>query len=463
MSNRPLPDRLLVISDVHLGQNDKLCIFSAGQALERFIRHHGEQPGAVELALLGDVVDYLQIEPALDFTQSRAIEKTAAILSANEGIFAALRDFVAGDGKQITWFIGNHDLELAFSEVRNAFAVALGNPGEKLQWRLDAMPERYELPGGGELHLVHGNDEDDWNRVDYSNLTAVAAGGGDLDAVYPPGSRLVERLINPLKKEGYRHIDLLKPEESVAIPLTLALWPMRTREALGTLGPQWAQMKYRASLRRAGELISGRRSTFGPGGEEAQRPSAEELMAAALMSIGDDADRLEDELVAWLKEPDAQSLVPSDSETFASALDVRGRLFRHMARQAAADSQHFDLYQPDDFHDRLQRSFAAGASVVVAGHTHLARAIEYAGGWYLNTGTWADLMQLPAHLDESDFRASTRALVDHLEHPESAPSYLRPFRRLTYVEVARTGSGAGYSARLRQWPEGDPSTLYTLP
>jgi hypothetical protein len=49
---------------------------------------------------------------------------------------------------------------------------------------------------------------------------------------------------------------------------------------------------------------------------------------------------------------------------------------------------------------------------VVFGHTHLAKQVPLAGGAvYLNTGTWADLMRLPAGLFAPD-RGAARATLD---------------------------------------------------
>jgi predicted phosphodiesterase len=41
---------------------------------------------------------------------------------------------------------------------------------------------------------------------------------------------------------------------------------------------------------------------------------------------------------------------------------------------------------------------AGSAKVVVMGHTHLARDIKLTGGWYLNTGTWADIIRIDRRL-----------------------------------------------------------------
>ncbi|MFY0531741.1 metallophosphoesterase [Nannocystis pusilla] len=212
-----MSSRILVISDLHLGINDQMCIFTAGDALAHFLDWVAGTPGAVELVILGDALDYLQIEPWSQADPVTALAKTEKILDANRAVFAALGRVAAKHS--LVWCIGNHDLELLFDPVRARIEKELGRG---LCWHLDGAPITREVAGGAKLRLVHGNDGDAFNRVDYAALTKIAAAGGDLAAAYPLGSRLVAEVFNPLKYEGYRYVDLLKPEEEVALPLTLA-------------------------------------------------------------------------------------------------------------------------------------------------------------------------------------------------------------------------------------------------
>ena len=82
---------------------------------------------------------------------------------------------LAGGG-QVALGLGNHDAELALAEVQAVIRGALGQPVD---------PKRFS---------------------------------------YPPGSRLVKTLLNPLKKElGLRFADLLKPDFRGAVLTTLAV------------------------------------------------------------------------------------------------------------------------------------------------------------------------------------------------------------------------------------------------
>jgi hypothetical protein len=104
-------------------------------------------------------------------------------------------------------------------------------------------------------------------------------------------------------------------------------------------------------------------------------------------------------------------------------------------------------------------------AVVIAGHTHLARTVSYRGGYYLNTGTWADLMKIPRAIAGEEFKDYARGLRGYLADPKSCPFELRPFRRLTYVEID-LGDAAEvppYRVRLREWPDEVPKILQQYP
>lgn len=76
---------------------------------------------------------------------------------------------------------------------------------------------------------------------------------------------------------------------------------------------------------------------------------------------------------------------------------------------------------------------------VVMGHTHLARDIELPGGGrYLNTGTWADLMRMPAAVLQAGAagRSELRALVEALKARRLDDLV---WRRPTYARLAIAG------------------------
>ena len=465
---RERPDRVVVISDLHMGADPARGIFTAQDQLANFIRHVAAAPERVEIVVLGDSIDYLQVKPFLAFDAAIAKLKTEAIIAHNQGVFDAFRDFVAA-GKRLVWCMGNHDLELVFEGAQQALVRAIVDANDpssraRLELRLDGGRLDYPLPRGGVLRLVHGNKEDPWNKVDYDELAAVAktlmASGGADNTLYPPGSRLVAEVLNPLKEEGFVHVDLLKPEATVAVPLTLALWPASTRERLKSAFPLFFSTTAAKMKERLERFWTGKRKRFGrsvPAPEVVLQP--EDLLALALRDAFAIDDTVKpDNLATLLGQPngpkavsDAITAAPPPGKNFGGswAKDFASQALRGAAHNANRVSDIWSLEEPDELDEPVRGAIADGAIVVIAGHTHLARAVSYDGGYYLNTGTWANLMRIPAYFRGAAFHEHARSLKEYLEKPKEAPAELRPFQRLTYADVDLRGSG--FRAELREW------------
>jgi hypothetical protein len=94
----------------------------------------------------------------------------------------------------------------------------------------------------------------------------------------------------------------------------------------------------------------------------------------------------------------------------------------HTAMLAFCDNALFDPSRESEQSPYLQaaRELAQGdIRHVVMGHTHLMRDIALpSGGRYLNSGTWADLMRVPAAVLEAEpehARAALQALVQDIQ------------------------------------------------
>ncbi len=142
-------------------------------------------------------------------------------------------------------------------------------------------------------------------------------------------------------------------------------------------------------------------------------------------------------------------------------------LLHDAARRANDRSSPWALDEPDDLYGVAENTVAdasARVAVLIAGHTHLARAMELPGGYYLNPGTWADLMSIPRNLDGMAFGGYAGSLLELLGDPTKAPWSLRPFKRLTWVEVAITDDvKRPWEASLREWPTETPRTMHRFP
>ena len=88
----------------------------------------------------------------------------------------------------------------------------------------------------------------------------------------------------------------------------------------------------------------------------------------------------------------------------------------------------FSVEHEDDEYLKPAREHAKHFRVVVFGHTHLPKRIDLGGGaLYLNTGTWADVMRIPAAVYEGDEVAGAKALTHFLDDVEK--NNITEFRR----------------------------------
>jgi UDP-2,3-diacylglucosamine pyrophosphatase LpxH len=463
----PRPDHVYVISDLHLGPEGPLRIFHAGEALARFIAMCAGKPGRVELVILGDALDFLQVKSdldtrsGLDMRPEPAVDKVKQIIAGNPGVFAQLAEFCAKPDKSLVWVIGNHDLELAFPAVQGTLANALGNPSN-LTWVVHDNQWKYELFGGREIRLIHGNKGDPFNHVDYAELSDVAARGGDADYVYPLGSRLVAHVFNPLKADGYTHVDLLKPEIGVTLPLTLALQPQNTWERIKTACSQINRPNLRSLASAAVDYLKVGTALYGESPPGMPPPSEEEQIMACLLAPLLSETNPDERLVAWLEELDHEvPLLDSDEPTYGFFADRASMLLRGIARHFAHGDP-FDLFGLDELSSRFPRFHDQGVDLLIAGHTHLARVHEWSSGYYMNTGTWADLLRLPSHLKTDELATAMRCLGPQATPIEKLPFWQRPFRRLTYIEIDLTNPKS-WSAALHQWPEEPRPALAQIP
>jgi UDP-2,3-diacylglucosamine pyrophosphatase LpxH len=397
---------LFVISDLHLGgapggdgqPGFQICPPSTQAVLAKFI---DDLPGRtatsdVRLVVAGDIVDFLAEEPFQAFTTDprQARSKLSHILESTSVVWDALKRFVTERAGAVTLMLGNHDIELAFPEMRPLLLDRIG-PG-----RVDFIYDNEAFACGGVL-IEHGNRFDEWNAVPHGALRRVRSQqsrGVPVTPEFPalPGSRLVIDVMNPLKKK-YAFVDLLKPEDAGALPILAALGAGGIREA-------W-------------KFLQRYRQTWSVDYDEDREPLNEELIAG---SVGED-QKLFDL---------AEDIAHSGSATEVSAvgkLIVGEALFRALRSAIETHRKAFDvLWEKESYLVPARRAARAGFQVIIYGHTHLAKRIplgkkEQAFPVYLNTGTWADLMCMPETVwgdDQNASRSDLQSFVADLERNE---------------------------------------------
>jgi UDP-2,3-diacylglucosamine pyrophosphatase LpxH len=394
ISQEPLMiERTLVLSDLHLGNGGSYDIFAGGAALPALLGEIAQRPTRV--ILNGDSIDFLLNEDPLLLEIPRAVEqaKKSVNFADTRAVLHGLGLVLAAGGEVIIR-LGNHDAELALAEVQAVVRGGLGQPPEiaaKLQFERGEAPHILEQ-NGARILISHGEQSDKWNQLPYKTLpgpNGPESASAD-DFVYPPGSRLVKTLLNPLKvKYGMRFADLLKPDFQGAVLTALAVNPLAVRMVFqgSTLTLMWQLFR-----RSHGA------STFADGDD-----GIEHGLSGAIHSAGLSVSELE-AIAQALTGDDRNAGMFSDEadDALSSAKDKLGlaglKLYASAHRTMVGDKgEHYFALEPDagELGEAQRLASKYDVNAVLFGHTHAARFHADPQLTYVNTGTWIWLMQLP--------------------------------------------------------------------
>lgn len=441
-------DRLVSISDLHLGGREGFQIFCQGRRLAAFVDRLTESDTErLALVVNGDIVDFLAEEPAMYFDADGAIPKLERIYEdpAFQPVFQALERFVARPGRTLAVTLGNHDIELALPPVAEWLLHRLSQGEEDRRGRIALALEGagFSCRVGSEKHgykhvlCMHGNEVDPFNVVDYGALLQVARALNRDDEVPEwnanGGTRIVIDVMNDIKRR-FPFVDLLKPESDAVVPALIALDPGH----LGKLGGILKIVRYvaRDKVRmRAGWL----------GGDEevpADEPSDAEVIqevleeqgmtaepaAAAAGGSGDAVTDLLYQAQTRVDAGDERAPAAGGEEELLGVMgpvkrafgistgsdegDRREMLRRFLAKKLA-DDETFGLDERDEVFTGLDQAVGRSVDFLITGHTHKARAIDRgAGAWYFNSGTWIRLIKLEPEVvtDEDRFARVWAAL-----------------------------------------------------
>ncbi|MBL8683817.1 MAG: metallophosphoesterase [Myxococcales bacterium] len=470
--------RIYAISDLHLGGMPHPMLGSP-KLLADFLRYVARQARARgetrELVIHGDFVDFLaersrtatSASPATCFdawtpTQADALAKLEDVIRSFQDVFAALAECVQ-HLDQLTILLGNHDLELALPAVRTRFLRELGTSPHRCRFVVDN--EAYRV---GDVLIEHGNRYDPWNAIDYDGLrrevsTASRGETNPLPMAVCPGSRLVAEVVSPLKSR-YHFIDLLKPEDKVVTLLLLAIEPTLQFDldllfrSAASYATQWRHAHSFTAARRMGvgaeHGIAGAADGTGvPGSLAAAFPEAlvtyEEQPIAS--SVGWIRKFLDDRVESLRVLADKGEEIP----------EPRMRRLQVALRHALVGDRTFDLGESSGPYAAAAARLATqtGARLVIMGHTHLARAhpVGADGAWYVNTGTWADVIQCdPALLEDKNLADFSKWVVALARNELAGKRAPRP----CYADVVLTdelrlaGPGAlSAAAVLKPWKQ----------
>ncbi len=444
--------KTLIVSDLHLGSGGTYDIFAGGDALPLLIQRFAADGNTI--ILNGDSVDFLMNEDPLELEEARAVAQAEQTFSAaaTQAVLKALGQVLAAGGHVVVR-LGNHDIELALNGVQERMRAHLGQSAQvaaRLQFERGDKPAILDV-GGARILVSHGEQSDEWNKVDYPHLPGPGApSGASHDSFrYAPGSRLVKTIMNPLKRVyGLRLIDLIKPDFQGGVLTALAVSPNAVKEVFkgSTISLLWQLQESKAGP-----------STFAPDDEDelglnraiAQAGLSKEESETLASMFGEDHGG------AVSFDLDTSVLASAQLKLARSGLKAYACAQRKLAGEAG---KRFYSLEPEanEWNEakRLQQKFSVDA--VVFGHTHAARWQQADGLCYLNTGTWIRLLSLPAP-DASDDEW-TDFLTLARRNPQLDPNkgpMVPVVTRFTAALIEPSPQGGAHVALVEFLPSGD--------
>lgn len=494
----PVAKRVYVISDLHLGgapgkneENRGFRMCTNEKKLKEFIDARTEEQKGdlqVELVINGDMIDFLA-EDYPDREKWTPFKKTPELAEQVfnriadrpqvDNVFKSLRALLEAGG-EVTILLGNHDVELSLQSVRAELTKALeaeGNP----KFRMLCEGQAYTIDTA---IIEHGDQCDRWNQVDYGDLILARAEESrtrdpkDTLRFDPPaGSKLVSEVMNPIKKD-YKFVDLLKPEETGVVLILLALKPTYAAKIVEVAPLIYESIKdYQPrtfEARSVGEaasvqdrsveedpllmyLMSKRKGRFGPlesdfdylGSTKGARAPAFRDSPSGARAIRFGAPRGVTDWIGGFYNGVREFL----AEAIGGAIAEMSLALLLDSLRLLQDETTFDrteVNEEDSYYKRALELAEKGYKYVILGHTHLAKRIKIGeDAVYFNTGTWADLIEIPDTILNGDRDAATALLKDLMSDIEASElkDWIRKFTP-THVRLDLDENGKIVDAKL---------------
>jgi UDP-2,3-diacylglucosamine pyrophosphatase LpxH len=416
---------LILLSDIHVSAERGQGLFQADGELVGFLDWILKHAELARLVIAGDFLDFLvpakgesHIAP---FDPTAARKRAAAIVEHHQEVFAALGRIACSSRHELWIMSGNHDPELLFPDVREVIERGMGVPSHPahVRWCVNGEAVRFRA-GEASVLVTHGDIFDDWNRIDHGELQRAAnriSYGFDeseeLDYTPPHGTKIVLDYVLKLR-EQYPWVNVLKPEREAVFLLLYEFLDARDLARFRGFFLRALNVSMETWLKRAN-----------------RRLHPEKLVRASRTASRRQRFR------EWLKALRAGN----------GAREISSELIGKL-RGVADEDGYFDISTPDENEELLPFFYERGADLLVAGHTHAAKAhLVGERNLYINTGTWARLLPLPVSADADDtWKSFLTSLRDG--HDLGAP-------RPTFARVD-TRVGCGTQASLMAWQNGEP-------
>lgn len=451
----------LIISDLHLANGrDGLDGFGAQQqqdALRGLLS--ATRPGGpfgdtddVEFIINGDCFDFLVVRPYLDdgiITPDIALGKWGEIQAAHPAFFETLRDFLHTPGRRVTFIAGNHDVELAFAEVREAVQRAICDGDTTLERKLFFCETRCYRPLP-DVHIEHGHQYDFWNNTgEVWDEQGQPRSRQPAQLTLPIGTQYFQRAAYPVSM-AYGYFDRLEPSLDSARQIAL-LCLFNPQMVIETAQHAMAMLSYpRVALESLGEREEG---------------NPARLFEVAMLDFAAFQQDMLAHKPGWQAVKDwMQAHAPAREDSYSEAIaefyELREALSLPSIEAIKA------ILQPRTY--AMGRSVALGMQSVlhdapslryaIAGHTHMLRHDVLNGGaqTYLNTATWTKREYKPMPDD------ITPELAQWLREPSQANSPLQDVTEFTFALV-RGEEGLPSTAELCAWDGGEQGHYRVLP
>lgn len=361
----------------------------------------------LEVVVAGDFVDFLAIPEQASwtpdpYTARDKLVRTMTGSSVFAPVFAALAHLV-DTGHRVTILVGNHDVELALPQVQDALLAQLGASRHQVLFIDDGRAYRI-----GRALIEHGNRYDGANVNDWASLRVIASAlsRGEASPValtVSAGSLIVEKVINSIKPR-YPFIDLLQPQGELVALLLVAFEPAlmwsidklarilrgRQLQAENREGIQPGKTRHVAST-LPNEPDKELMEAFGTTYQQLRQPPTQ-------VGFGDVLS------IAWsAREDSLATLLERGMPVPPQRLRQIQLVMRRLLLDDRSDRSDGPTEQYGAAAKRLIDDSKGEIETVVMGHTHLARQIGDAGrASYINTGTWADVVRVPARAIEDE-------------------------------------------------------------
>jgi UDP-2,3-diacylglucosamine pyrophosphatase LpxH len=445
----------IIISDLHVGGGTNLDIFHSQSTLAGFLKSIGDEP--LTLIINGDFIDFLAVEPYGIFSRKAAQQKIERIVGAaeNKVLWEGFRAFLAANtANRVDILLGNHDLEIIFEEVQEAMraVMAAAGEGERIQFITERVSHQKVKVGGVNVHVEHGFQYDPYNWYDQDELVkATIYGSTGENFKIPVGSRLVYETLNKLTPQ-HPFIPLIKPETAV-LYILLALAPKEAAKQLDDLGIALGGKFFnRVKMRLRSQQFATPVAVDMTAGRSALDSQLTNLF------LGSDTDL---ETVKAVEEyvGEGRGQQPGRAISFnvfsAAARKAKLYLLRKGLQGLKEERDtFFDTNASDDFNHALEGILNLNAQVAILGHSHGRKLTELTAPddsgrklLYLNTGTWADLLDFDLNQLQDD--DALEAWLDDLDNRRFTPSLYFTFARVTELP-----GGRGARISLEDWREG---------